>query len=92
MAAGVFSPLYAFTNASYFTIRSGGRTGITFLFDCGFVWTIGIPFALLLTHCTGFNMLTIYILVNATELIKSSIGYFMMKSGTWAVNLTEIME
>lgn len=92
MAAGVFSPLYAFTNASYFTIRSGGRTGITFLFDCGFVWAIGIPFALLLTHCTGFDMLTIYILVNATELIKSSIGYFMMRSGTWAVNLTEIME
>ena len=29
---------------------------------------------------------------NATELIKSFIGYFMMKSGTWAVNLTEIME
>ena len=31
-------PVNAFVNASYFTLRSGGKTVITFFFDCGYVW------------------------------------------------------
>ena len=31
-------PFNAYVHAAYFTLRSGGKTGITFLFDCGFMW------------------------------------------------------
>ena len=89
MAAGVFSPFYAYTNASYFTLRSGGRTGITFIFDSCFVWIINIPLAFALAYFTSLPMIYMYILVNSTEVIKCVIGYLMMRSGTWAVNLTE---
>ena len=36
-------PLYAYTNACYFTLRSGGKTVITFLFDSLFVWVVSDP-------------------------------------------------
>ena len=86
--AGCFSPVMAFTNATYFTLRSGGKTWITFLFDSCFVWVINVPTALILSTLTGMDMLMIYICVNATELLKCVIGYLMVRTGRWAVNLT----
>ena len=88
-AAGFFSPVYAYTNATYFTLRSGGKTVITFLFDSCFVWIINVPIAFVLSSFTSLDMLTIYICVNLTELLKCVIGYLMVRSGKWAVNLTE---
>ena len=40
-------PIQAFNNASYFIIRSGGKTWITFLFDSFFCWVVSIPLAFL---------------------------------------------
>ena len=48
--SAIFMPVYAYTNALYFTIRSGGRTGITFLFDSGYSWVILIPTVYILAH------------------------------------------
>ena len=42
-------PLVAFTNASYFTLRSGGKTVVTFLFDSVFIWVCSIPVAFILS-------------------------------------------
>ena len=36
-------PIQAVLHATYFTIRSGGKTFITFLFDSTYVWVISIP-------------------------------------------------
>ncbi|MBQ3009563.1 MAG: MATE family efflux transporter, partial [Oscillospiraceae bacterium] len=36
-------PLIAFTNACYFTLRCGGKTLVTLLFDSVFVWAVCIP-------------------------------------------------
>lgn len=41
-------PLWSYTNACYFTLRSGGKTGITFLFDFGYTFLVMIPLAFLL--------------------------------------------
>ena len=45
-------PMNAFVNASYFTLRSGGKTVITFFFDCGYVWVVSIPLAYCLSRFT----------------------------------------
>ena len=86
--SAVFMPLYAYENSSYFTIRSGGRTGITFLFDSGFVWAVTIPVAFFLTHYTGFTILPIVIIVNLFDFIKAGVGFVMVQSGMWIRNLT----
>ncbi len=80
-------PIHAFLNASYFTLRSGGKTWVTFLFDCGFVWVVSIPVAFCLSRFTGLGPVRMYVLVSAADLIKCAAGYIMVRSGTWINNI-----
>jgi Na+-driven multidrug efflux pump len=82
-------PFCAFTNAAYFTLRSGGRTGITFAFDSVFMWCFAVPLALILSRFTSIPVVPMYMLVQGTELIKAVIGYLLVKQGAWMQNLVE---
>lgn len=82
-----FTPLQAFLHATYFTIRSGGRTVITFLFDSGFSWCVGIPFIYCLVHFTGLPILVLYCLHYSLDLIKSIVGYILLQKGIWIQNI-----
>ena len=46
-------PVFSYANATYFTLRSGGKTALTTLFDCGSVWFLCLPLAFLLSRFTG---------------------------------------
>ena len=81
-------PMYSFENATYFTLRSGGKTGITFLFDSGFVWCAIIPVVFALTHFTSLSIISIYIICQLTDIIKCTIGYLLVKKGVWINDLT----
>ena len=80
-------PFCSFTNASYFTLRSGGCTGITFLFDSVFMWCLVVPLAFVLSRFTDIAVVPMYMLIQGTELIKSFIGYVLVKKGVWLRNL-----
>lgn len=80
-------PIWSYTNATYFTLRSGGKTGITFLFDFGFTWIVMIPLAYVLTHFTKLDILSVIAIVTYSELLKAVVGYFLMKSGIWVNNM-----
>ena len=82
-------PFQAFTHAAYFTLRSGGKTWITFLFDSVFVWVVVVPFAFCLSRFTSLGIITVYLLVQATEIIKCIIGFLMVRSGIWLQNMVE---
>ena len=86
--SAIFLPFNAYTNAAYFTLRSGGQTMVTFLFDSCFVWLFCVPLALFLSYCTGISILPLYIICQATDLIKCALGAFMIKQGKWIQNLT----
>ena len=85
--SAIAMPIWAYTNAAYFTLRSGGKTGITFAFDFGFSWFLMIPLAFCLTHYSSMDIYAIYAIVTFSELIKVVIGYFMVKSDIWVVNI-----
>jgi len=76
-------PLWSFCNATYFTLRSGGNTIITFIFDSVFTWFIMIPTAYCLSHFTGLGIVTVFLIVSFTDIIKVIIGYNMVKSDRW---------
>lgn len=76
-------PFCAFSHCSYFTLRSGGKTFVTFLFDSGFTWVIMVPCCFALTHFTGLGIIAIFFLVSFTEIIKNIVGYIMLKSNVW---------
>ena len=80
-------PFSSFAHNCYFTLRSGGQTFITFLFDSAFVWVISVPTGLILSRLTGLPIIPLFIICNSVELGKCVIGFFMLKSGKWARKL-----
>ena len=85
-------PLEAYVHASYFILRSGGRTGITILFDCGYVWGISIPVAAILSYATDLPILPLYAVVQALTLIKCIAGCILVNKGIWIRNIVEEKE
>lgn len=82
-------PVCAYCHCSYFTLRSGGKTVITFLFDSVYTWVIVIPVATILAKYTSLGIVWVFLLVQSMEFIKAIIGYFMVKSGIWLQNIVE---
>ena len=80
-------PVNAFTNSCYFTLRSGGKTIITFIFDSAFVWVICIPTAFVLSRFTDMAILPMFIIVQALDLIKCVVGFYLVKARKWVNNL-----
>lgn len=82
-------PFNSYTNATYFTLRSGGQTMVTFLFDSCFVWGFCVPLAWGLTRFTGISIIPLFAICQATDLVKCVIGGIMIKQGKWIQNLTK---
>ena len=82
-----FIPLQGFLNVLYFTLRSGGKTVITFLFDSIFTWVVSVSLAFVLCKFTALPILTIYIIVQSADIIKVVLGYILVKKGVWITNL-----
>lgn len=89
LISAVMIPFNAYVHAAYFTLRSGGKTGITFLFDCGFMWGLLVPLAFLLSRFTGISIIPLYLICQSAEVLKSIVGYFMVRSGMWIQNLAK---
>ena len=89
MVQAIVMPKDAFLHTSYFTIRAGGKTIITFLFDSVFMLLISVPVANLLVRLTGLGPVTIFALVHAADLIKCILGYILIKKGVWMNNIVK---
>ena len=83
LTAAIFMPFAAGTNAGYFTLRSGGKTLLTFIFDCGFVWIVNIPLAFILSRYTDLYIVYLYACVLATDTVKCLLSYILVKKGVW---------
>ena len=82
-----FMPLYAFTCSCYFTLRAGGQSVITFVFDSLYQWTLVVPLAFVLSRFTALPILPMYIAVQSTELIKCVLGHYLVKKRKWVRDL-----
>lgn len=81
-------PAQAYIFPVYFIMRAGGKTMSTFFFDCGVIWVVSLPLAFILTRQPSPSIIWVYILVNAIDIVKCIIGYFMIKQDSWMQNLT----
>lgn len=88
LLSSIMLPFNAFTNATYFTLRSGGQTMVTFLFDSCFVWAVCVPTAFVLSRFTGMGIIPLFGLIQAMDLVKCIIGGRMIRQGKWIQNLT----
>ncbi len=80
-------PFGAYAHSSYFTIRSGGNTLITFLFDSCFAWSLEVPVAFYLSRYTNMGVIGMVCIVQSLEALKAGIGACMVLSGIWARNI-----
>lgn len=80
-------PLAAFMHASYFTLRSGGKTIVTFLFDSVYMWVASIPLAFFLSRYTDMPIIPLFLCVQLIDIIKCIIGFILVKKGVWLQNI-----
>lgn len=83
----VMMPAYSFSHCCYFTLRSGGKTIITFLFDSVFTWCVNVPAAWPLAYKTGLGIVPLYFGVQALEMVKVVVGFVLVKKGVWIHNI-----
>ncbi len=87
VAAGM--PVQSFLNACYFTMRSGGKTMITFIFDSGAIWAINYPLVFCLIHfAPNMPVELIMLCEQMSGLIRCVIGLIMVRRRSWVQNLS----
>ena len=77
----------AFLHTSYFTLRSGGKTIITFFFDSFFMCVVSVPTAFILSRYTNLSVIAIFAAVHCMDLIKCVIGYVLVRKNVWMKNI-----
>lgn len=87
VVAGLSLPLHSFVHVVYFTIRSGGKTVITFLFDCVYTWLVPVALAYVLCTFTAMPIVQVYFCIQFIDIIKVVIGALMLRSDFWANNV-----
>lgn len=87
LISAVLMPVHAILHSTYFTLRSGGKTLITFIFDCGFSWGVSVPLAFVLAHFTDIGIIPLYLCCQSIEAIKCVVGLILVKKGVWLSNI-----
>lgn len=85
--AGATMSLHGFVHSTYFTLRSGGKTVITFFFDSVYLWCVNISVAFVLSRYTDMPIVTLYLVCQLVDIIKCIIGFILVKKGVWINNL-----
>lgn len=80
-------PLISLYYSSYFTLRAGGKTFLTFLFDSVYTFMISFMAALFLTRLTNLNIVYVYLIVQCFDIPKAMLGIFLVKKGIWLRNI-----
>ncbi|MEE0867094.1 MAG: MATE family efflux transporter, partial [Clostridia bacterium] len=80
-------PIEAFLNAAYFTIRAGGKTVITFIFDSGYMWVVTVALAFALTRFTNLDIVAIYAICQFSNIVKAAVGYVLLRKNIWMNNI-----
>ena len=85
----LYMPMSAFLNGAYFTLRSGGKTWITFAFDSFYIWVVNVLLAFILTEFTSLPITIVYPLCYGIDILKCVAGFFLVKSDKWMNNLVD---
>lgn len=83
----VFTPFDSFNHAAYFTIRSGGKTFITMMFDCVSVWMFQVSVGFILSRFTSVSIYVLCAACMATVALKTIAGFLLIRSNIWMQNI-----
>ena len=83
----LYQPIMSLYISSYFTVRSGGNTMLTLVFDGFFTVLVSLPVAFTLSHFTGLGIVEVYLITLMADLIKAFLGIYLILKGGWAKNI-----
>ena len=86
---GFCLPLHAFLHGAYFTLRSGGKTLVTFLFDSAYMWVVSVSLAFCLTRFTSLPIIPVFFIVQVSDLLKATVGFVLLKKKIWINNIVD---
>jgi putative MATE family efflux protein len=84
---GCLMPFASYACSAYFTLRSGGKVLITFVFDSVFMWALTVPLALALTELTSLSIYVIFPLCQGLDVVKCLLGFLFLRRKTWVRRL-----
>lgn len=87
VVAGLALPITSTVHCAYFTIRSGGKTFVTLLFDSVYTWLVPVPLSFVLARYTAIPIVAVYAAVQFSEFLKLCIAIPLLRSGFWANNM-----
>lgn len=82
-------PIHAVAHACYFTLRSGGRTLITILFDSVYAFCVVYSTACVLCYLTDLPIVPIYFICQFAEIGKAIIGSILVEKRIWVRNIVD---
>lgn len=85
---GFFLPAVSIANASYFTLRSGGKTWLTVLFDSVYIMCVSVP-AVFILYKMNLSIWTIFPIIQALEIIKAVFGIILLRKRIWVNNIVD---
>ena len=80
-------PIISLYYSSYFTMRAGGKTLLTFFFDSGYTFIFTFMVAMCLTRFTNLPIFNVYLLVQCVDIPKAILGITLVKKGIWVHNI-----
>lgn len=75
-------------NASYYTLRSGGKTIVILLFDSVGTVFVSFPVSFFLSHYTDLSIVHMYMIVCLVDLYKVILGLTLVRKRIWVKNLS----
>jgi len=85
---GIFLSVYSVCVSAYQILRAGGKTAQTMLMDSGLMWAGTVPLAWALALFTNLPLVLMIMILQTVDLIKMTLGLYLVKLGHWANNLT----
>ena len=82
-------PINSLANACYFTLRSGGKTLITFIFDSFYVCLVTVPLAYCLSRFTQVPIVPLFLICQLVDIGKCTVGLIMIRKGVWIQNIVK---
>ena len=86
--SGLAMPLYSAVMACYYTLRSGGLTLITLLYDCVWAWGVTTVSALVFTYLIPIGIRELFAVVTFAEAAKIIPGIILVSKIKWANKIT----
>jgi putative MATE family efflux protein len=85
--ASLFMPIISLYYSSYFTLRAGGNTILTFMFDSVYSFMISFSIAFILSRFTNFNIILMYFIIQSIDIVKVILGLRLVVRKKWIHNI-----